>query len=273
LQSARERLKQYSSVRANIVEKVSIIDHSFTASGSYLQGKDLQLRLALNLEIGGNKGSLLEVCDGQVLWTRHDIKTGEKGVDQPHITRRDVREILKAAQKNGRVPVNSLVSDLGLGGLSGLLAALETDMTFQKKVAEESLDGRPVLRIEGSWNAEYLKRFGAAEKGDERAELPLFIPDLVRIAFDKETEFPRRITYLKQMPGRMILRPMLTVDFVKPVFNGPTNENDFLFTPPDRPQPVDITQLYLQRLLPPPTAPGAKPGAAPGAPLPPTKTP
>jgi hypothetical protein len=266
LQAARERVKQYSSVKTNIVEKVSIGDHSFTSTGSYLQGKDLQMRLALTLEIGGHKGSLLEVCDGQVLWTRHDIKTGDKGADQPQITRRDVREILKAAQKNGRVPISSLVADLGLGGLSGLLAAFESDMTFKKEVTAENIDGRPVLTIEGSWNDEYLKRFGASEKKkDARPELPLFIPDVVRISFDKETEFLRRIVYLKALPGRSVLQPMLTVDFLKPVFNGPVSENDFQFTPPDRPSPVDITQLYLQRLLPPPSAPGAKPDA-PAAP-------
>src|SRR5262249_32774890 len=37
LQHARDRMAELKSVRANIVEKVSIIDHSFTAKGSYLQ--------------------------------------------------------------------------------------------------------------------------------------------------------------------------------------------------------------------------------------------
>ena len=261
LQDSRSRLMQYASVKANIHERVSILDHSFIAKGSYLQGKNLQLRLEFSLELGGNKASLLEVCDGQVLWTRHEISSDAE------ITRRDVREILKAAERNGRVPQNTLIAELGLGGLPGLLAALEVDLDF-RRVSEDTIDSRPVIMIEGKWKPAFLQRLTGTKLEGKEKPMPPFIPDLARIYFDKETRFPRRIMYLKSLPDRKVLRPMLVLDFTKVVLNGPTSEQDFLFIPPDSPAPKELTHFYLERLL--QAAPAGEGG--PRSPLPETKT-
>ena len=118
LLSASDTLKSHASVRATMTEKVTIETNSFTAKGSYLQGQDLQLRMEFTVELRGQKASLLEVCDGQVLWSRHDL--GDK--DQTQITRRDVRQILKATEqaelrmKTSEEKANlnaSIVADLG----------------------------------------------------------------------------------------------------------------------------------------------------------------
>lgn len=256
LLSAADKLKSYASVRANITEKVSIQTRSFTAKGSYLQGQNLQLRMEFTVELGGVKGSLLEVCDGQVLWTRHDL--GEK--DQTQITRRDVRQILQAAEQAGQRLKNpdeqatlqtSIVADLGIGGLPALLASCAKDYDF-KNVSEGKIDDQDVVTIEGTWNAKYLEMWqGPKSKDKAPPPLPVYVPDLVRMSFDKQTEFPRRIEFLKQLPGQSAPSPLMTVDFTKVVFNGKVSRDDFVFIAPERPAPVDITQMYLQRLAPP----------------------
>ena len=240
LRSARKRIRLYSSIRAQIAETVALGDHSFTAKGSYLQGQNLQLRLEFSLEYGGNQGSLLEICDGQLLWTRHDI------AGEVHITRRDVRQILDAVQAAGAPPRQMIIADLGLGGLPGLLAAFDDHVDLDR-VVRETIDGRAVTMVEGTWNAQF--RAGFAGKGAKPDQpLPPLVPDLVRIYLDQETEFPRRIAFLKQVPGRKIHKATLTLDFTKLVLDKPVSEGDFLFVPPDKPTPADVTDLYIQRI-------------------------
>ena len=262
LLSASDKLKSHASVRANMTEKVSMQTNSFTAKGSYLQGQNLQLRMEFTVELRAQKASLLEVCDGQVLWSRHDL--GEK--DQTQITRRDVRQILKAteqaeqtlktADEKSRLNA-SIVADLGIGGLPALLAAFAKDYDFTK-ATDGKIDDRDVVILEGTWNADYRAMWlGAKSKDKTPPALPIYIPDSVRLSLDKETEFPRRIEYLKQIPGQSVPFVMMSVDFTKVVFNGKVSKDDFVFIPPERPAPIDITQMYLQRLTP-PKAPPAK---------------
>ena len=95
--------------------------------------------------------------------------------------------------------------------------------------------------------------------------------DAIRVYFDKTTLFPRRILYTKQIPGRKVSRPMLTLDFTNVKLNGPVSDQDFTFVPPATPVANDITQAYVGRLIgagggmPPGVAPpgAAPPGAAP----------
>ncbi len=255
LLSASDKLKSHASVRASISQKVTMPQHTAIAKGSYLQGQNLQLRMEFTIELGGQKGSLLEVCDGQVLWTRHDL--GEK--DQSQITRRDVRQILQAAEKAEqqiKTPdekasfQTSIISDLGIGGLPALLAAFSKDYEF-KSAKPGKIDDRDVMTLEGTWTTKYREMWlGAKAKDKTPPPLPFYIPDLVRISLDKETEFPRRIEYLKLNPGESTPSPLLTLDFTKVVFNGKVNRDDFVFIPPERPAPIDITQIYLQKLQP-----------------------
>ncbi|MES2789016.1 MAG: hypothetical protein V4719_05300 [Planctomycetota bacterium] len=255
LLSAAEKLKSHASVRANMSEKVAIQTHSFTAKGSYLQGQNLQLRMEFTVELGSQKGSLLEVCDGQVLWSRHDL--GEK--DQTQITRRDVRQILQAAEQaeqrlktpEEKAMLNaSIVADLGIGGLPALLAAFAKDYDFSK-ATDGKIDDREVVTLDGTWNAAYRAMWRDPKSKDKTPPpLPVYVPDSVRLSFDKETEFPRRIEYLKLIPGNSTPTALLTVDFTKVVFNSKVSRDDFVFIPPERPAPIDITQMYLQRLMP-----------------------
>lgn len=273
LLSASDKLKSHASVRANMTEKVTIETNSFTAKGSYLQGQDLQLRMEFTVELRGHKASLLEVCDGQVLWSRHDL--GDK--DQTQITRRDVRQILKATEQaelrmktpEEKANLNaSIVADLGIGGLPALLASFAKDYEFSK-ATDGKIDDRDVVTIEGTWNSSYRAKWqGPKAKDKTPPSLPIYVPDLVRISLDKETEFPRRIEYLKVLPGQSVPMTLLMVDFTKVVFNGKVSREDFVFIPPERPAAVDVTQMYLQQLLPP-----KAPAKAPPVPKDTTKQP
>lgn len=267
---ARDTLMGYRSVQATIREKVAIGDREFKATGSYVQGTDLKLRLEYEVTLGRGagavRGSLLQVCDGQLLWTRYLLEDGgskESGESQaePHITRRDVRRILDAAAKSGNIPENILLAELGLGGLPSLLASLESSLVFNEQ--EETADGK-YLVVSGTWKQQLRERLPANSDDNER--LPPHIPDAVRVYFDRENLFPRRILYLKRPVGRDYLRPMVSVDFVEVTLNAPVSGELFQYVPPDKVFPIDITSQYLQRLIAPQSSQTNAPAQQPALP-------
>ena len=261
LREAREKLLACRSIKTSLRETVALGERRFRAEGSYLQGSNLKLRLDFKVQVGSTEGSLLEVCDGGVLWTRH--RSGETS----SITRRDVRQILRAA--NGKIASNVLVAEMGLGGLPALLASLDDAMLFTG-YREEDIDGRAFTMIEGSWQPEFLEQL---KSGNKENRLPQHVPDVVRIWFDRETLFPRRIMYLRSPEGRHRSRPMITLDFLDVVLNAPVDDDEFYFVPPDGVVPRDVTNEYLQRLSQVKATPESKPGQKPGTATPPAAKP
>lgn len=241
LKAAREKLLRFNSIKAKIIENVAISDRRFKAEGVYLQGSNLRLRLELTVKAGSLTGTILEVCDGQVLYTQYSLG------DTPRITRRDVKQILEATKTATKNPESQLVAELGLGGLPALLASVEQAMKFAK-TREETIDGQTFTVLEGAWGKDFMDQWKAVNKKAER--LPEHIPDSVRIYLDSKTLLPRRFVYLKQPTEKGTPRPMVTLDFVDLVLNAPLNDDEFYYVPPDGINPDDITHAYLERLRP-----------------------
>jgi len=244
LKRARDKLIGYKSVRARIVENVVLGGRRFKATGSYLQGTDLRLKLEFQVRVGTSKsatqGSLLQVCDGDVLWTR--FKVG----DQVRITRRNVRKILKEAKVGNNLTRNLLIVELGLGGLPALLASIEK-VNYFNKVEKKQIDGKPFTVLSGGWIKKYRGQLSAGSKDGKT--LAAHIPDSLRIYFDRD-DFPRRIVFRKTPAGGSVSRPMVTLDFDKIVLNGKVDDAEFEFVPPKDVVPIDVTELYLRRLTP-----------------------
>lgn len=242
LEKAREKLLSYSTIQAEITEQVEIGPKPFIIKGKYLQKKDLKLRLEFQVqsrkEDGEPVGTLLEICDGQVLWTEHNIKGTSR------VTRRDVQAILKQANMKPDAPANLMVAELGLGGLPGLLAAIQKNMEFQS-VGEKTISGKALHVLNGTWKKEFLAQFQGQDPASA-VQLPAYVPDAVRIYLDQETLFPRRIVYLKK--DQDTLQGMVTLNFSKVSLNVPIPEKQFAYEPPDGVFPVDITHQYLKQL-------------------------
>lgn len=269
LARAREMLAKHDSIRANIVETIQLGGKSMTATGRYLQQGKLQMRLEFELKMGKTSGTLLEVCDGEILYTRHRVSKSQptkdkaqptKGDDAVRITRRNVKEILALAEQHNVAATNGLEAEMGLGGLAGLLAALQKTMTFDI-LQDETLDDQNVWMIQGEWTQEMFDRWAPPQppaetpksedgKATEQKprQLPALIPDVVRIYLDRQTGFPLKIQYSKKVPGRKIALPMLSLAFRDIELNTPIDENEFLFVPPETPRPADLTPIYRNRI-------------------------
>src|ERR1700722_12396021 len=149
LRGAREKLvaSGVRSIKSRIIERVSIGGRRFRLEGTYIQGTDLRVKLDFKVQSEateqGIEGSFLEICDGTILWTRHNV------AGQTRVTRRNVRQILEAS-KNSSQP-NLLVVALGFGGLPALLASLERSMKFEA-LTQEEVGRKKFTVIGGTWN-------------------------------------------------------------------------------------------------------------------------
>ena len=102
-------------------------------------------------------------------------------------------------------------------------------MSFNRR-REQSFQGRPFIIIEGTWNASFLQTL----TDDDRPvsdELPEYVPDRVRVYIDKATQFPHRVVYLKKVPGRQVLKPMVSLEFRNVKVNVRLADTVFSFKP------------------------------------------
>lgn len=262
LKRSRDQMLRYSSIRARIVEQVTLAEKSYRAEGRYLQlalkPGDWQMRMELAMKVGESEGSLLEVCNGTVLWTLTQIDAGAGGKKKDPknrevmLTRRNVQQILDAARKTGdfsEQTESDLLTSMGLGGLPALLTSLEQDMKLGS-VKEETLRDRPVLVISGTWSEPVAARMRRPGPGGSPGLLPPTVPDQVRIYLDKETGFPYRLLYLKKSPNRDVLKPMLVLDFRDVVLNEPIPASEFDYTPPQDVQSQDVTTQIIEGFAP-----------------------
>jgi len=244
LRLSQEKLKSLQPFRAEIVETIVVREKTFRAKGKYLQGKGLKLRLEFELEIGRTKGTLVQVCNGKTLWTQNTIGATVQA------TRRDVPRIIKElkqlSQAGTKPRPRQFETDLGLGGIEALLTSLERTMTFTLR-RERQVQGRPFVIIEGSWNATFLETL-TDDRRPSSGELPEYIPDRVRIYFDKTTQFPHRIVYMKKQPDREGLRPMVSLEFRKVEVNATIDDSVFVFKAGKGVQVQDVTNEFIKQV-------------------------
>lgn len=244
LQDARKRIEGYDSLKADLLETVLIGPRRFQAKGSYLHARGNKVRQEFRLTLKGADGkpltgSLLEVSDGSVMHSSRQIG------DQQQITRRDVNDIFTAIEKYPSIDAELLQAKLGIGGLPALLASLERSFQFTE-YKQETIQDSQYIMIGGGWKKSYLKRMRPKD-AEEDVELPPFIPDYVRVFFDENSLFPRRIFYYKKFDNK--LHPMLTLDLLNVQQNVPLGADDFKYYKPTEVVPADITQEMIDRII------------------------
>lgn len=257
LDRVRQELLKHRTIKADLLQTVTMGDQHFKIEGQYLSaaavsvGDHLISKLKLNYRIVPNQGvqgEILEVCDGKDLWTEVKLPDSKQSVaDSRRVTRRNVQQILSAvvaASKQQSIPDAACQVELGLGGMTALLASLERSMTFDA-MKEEQLDGHARTIIQGHWKKEVIARL-PKEKDDT---LPAFIPDLVRIYINNDTLFPEKIYYLKKQPQKKVFKSLVSIEFQNVEFDAAVDDAAFVYSlPADVAPPEDMTKQYIQRL-------------------------
>jgi outer membrane lipoprotein-sorting protein len=237
LKAAQERIGQHRTIRAEITELVGLTEPPYKMTGTYLSA-GLKLRLNYQAKLpSGASGQFTEISDGERLWSLTELPGSKR------VTRRDLRQILAAVESAKMRPERAASVDLALGGLPALLSSVQRTMDFD--AMKEETDGpHKVVILQGKWNEEWLAKL-VGKKGD----LPAHIPDSMRLYFAADTAFPERLVYLKQQPNKKY-KPLLDLQFRNVVLDGPVDDREFDFTPPEDVEPEDVTRQYLDQLFP-----------------------
>ena len=237
LAAARGKLDGYRTVRATLTQRVNFGTAKFAAAGTFLSAGGGRVRLTLDADAAGDHAQILQVCDGEVLHTQYRI--GET----TRATRRNVRTVRQAA---AGLPDPNLAADLGLGGLSGLLASLQTGMKWRAP-ARQRVGGREFLVLDGRWN----RRSRQGLKDRYGADLPDFVPIGVKLYLDADRLFPHRFHYWRkgetETAGRVTL---LSLDLSEVSVNGPVPPDAFAYALPEDADEDDVTLIALDRLAP-----------------------
>jgi outer membrane lipoprotein-sorting protein len=248
LERVRQELPKHLTIQADLTQQVSIGDQQFKTAGHYVQaGNKLAIRYTVNPDQGAH-GEMLEVCDGKELWTLLTLS------DSKRVTRRNVQQILAAAAAASKrdVPEAALNVEMGLGGITALLASLDRMMVFDV-MKEEEIDGQKRTVIQGHWKKDLAQRFPK----DKDDLLPPFVPDLVRVYINSRTLFPEKLLYLKKQATKKTFKPLVSLEFRNAEFDRAVDEEMFVFRVPDNIVPEDVTKVFIDRLSGP--AEGASP--------------
>jgi outer membrane lipoprotein-sorting protein len=243
LQRVRHELPKHQSIKADLAQSVSLGDQQFKITGQYLSaGLKMRLKYTVVRE-QGTDGEMLEVCDGKELWTVMELPGSKSLPATKRITRRNIQQIRVAVAAQNRNPAGSVVNlDLGLGGLTALLASLQNSMDFDA-MKEDETDGHSRTILQGRWKKELLKDFPK----DKDDALPAYLPDLVRLYVDTQTLFPVKLLYLKKIPTKKTFKPLVSLEFHDVEFDVPVEEKEFTFAP-EGTDVEDVTKQYLDRL-------------------------
>lgn len=248
LREARDRLYDSKSVRATFTERANFGTRRFAAKGSYLSGPFPALRLEYRVQIGGSEGVLIEVCDGTLLRTSKEIRPIDAKSTAPTVSqwaRKDIKQILLATNTPDVTDSAKLQAELSLGGIPTLLTSLERTMQFDV-YREQQWQEQPVIVIEGGWRPEALNRV-VQSLGAPMQQLAGLIPDRVRIYFDPQTLFPKRILYRKKIaltPPTFV--PLMALEFSDIQLNQEElDPSEFRYVPPKGVDEIDETPLYL----------------------------
>lgn len=262
--SARMIARQKSIV-AKVRHRATIYDRELIGSGEYAQGPELArlLRYQLRTQVDTHVVEMLQVADGRHLWISTQLK------DEPEIVRVDIDRVLAATDpKTAGEPAGDPNRQLGLGGLSQLLAAIERDFEFNT-VFRSQLGGLAVYGIEGRWKPAALTAFdavapkkGKTDSAAEQSKTENFrqhVPDRVVLFLGIDDLFPYRIEYRRATPAKPTegdspqnagvlagdpSKPLLVLEFFEVQFDVPLEERLFQFTPGTR-RWADITEKFL----------------------------
>lgn len=257
--AAVQTLERRDSIYAVIRQEVNLFGRHLVGSGSYLEqreGGKHRMRLELTLQIGDRTSSLVQVCDGDYLWTHRQL------LGKAELSRIDVSRASEALARAEKMPGKGGMGILpGLGGLPKILRGLHASFDFTH--AQQGRWGkrkRLVWRLRGQWKADRLlkilpnqKEAIAAGKPPELSELPQHLPDHVILLLGQEDLFPYRLEY-RRAAGKKDSwadapesRPLVTMQLYDVVLDGPVDRNRFIYNP-GKAEFSDHTDGFVQSL-------------------------
>jgi hypothetical protein len=231
-------VRKMERIAAKIEQDVDMLNQKFKLEGNYYKDTGHRIRLQLNLvEMAGeSKSTMLQVCDGKILWDFQRVLKMES------YRKREIAPILEKLKdpvldENFRILV---LSNMGFGGPEAMLSGLRKAVQFDQMLPDK-LDGVDVWIISGTWR-DRTNLMGANDRPlPPTASLPPYIPSNVRVFLGKIDAWPYKIEMIGNAPS-LLQEDTRAID---PATGRPVGQ-------PRKPPKVDPSRITLRyKLLPP----------------------
>lgn len=256
LRRAVAHLNAAGSIEAKVRQRVDLFDRELIGSGSYAQqGSGLTTRLRLEMRMRTDRAAteLLQVCNGETLWT-FNAADGLRTLRRVDLDR--VIDALRGDRDGGAAGGYSGGS-IGLGGLPWMLEGLRQFCEFAPAQSGR-LGDLNVLVLSGTWRSEKLlalvdaaerERIAAGGKFD-LARLPPHLPDSVVIHLGRDDLFPYRFDYRRTAPQHdspaAAAKTIVSLEFYEVLTGGAIPAERFTYKPGQG--AIDDTERYIERL-------------------------
>jgi len=243
-------LHRSAPLTADVLQIIQTPDETFRGTGKYWQAADGKSRLLIEMTVGESSGRMLQVSNGNVLWSIREIMTGDQpeqdaGNRRLRIERIDVQRLTDSLVESQLAPTDAIFARDTTGGLAGLLAALEAQMDF-RVVRHVSLQEQTCLVLEGTWKPTD-EQSSEDRKLFEKSLAPSR-PDLVRLFLRESDLLPLRYLCLKEHPHESRHYAQLAMELSQISEKVNFDPRLFDYRPPEDQVPDDVTHVYLSRL-------------------------
>ncbi len=260
-------LHNMGPISAEVLQIIQTPTQSYRATGKYWQAPQSKSRLLVEMEIDKASGRILQVSNGQVIWSVREITSEadranqaeksetekintekintekintekinteklntEKPQQRLQIERVDLQRLSDFAKATGVDETESRFAREMHSGLPGLLSSLEARMDF-RAVKQVSINQQPCIVLEGEWKA-------GTQENEFESEFAANVfqqsrPDLVRLFIRESDLFPMRYLCLKQHPDRSGYYAQLAMELTEVTQLPNLDPSMFNYRPPD----------------------------------------
>lgn len=277
LRQAVAQLSATGSIEAKVRQRIDLFDRELIGSGTYAQqGAGLATRLRLEMRMRADESAmdLLQVANGETLWT-FNAADGLRTLRRVDVDR--VQDALRGESSDARA-ASMPTGTIGLGGLSWVLDGLRQYCEF-KEVQTSKLGELEVFVVHGRWRTEKLlslvpeaeRRRMAAGGAIDATKLPQHLGDRVTIFLGRDDLFPYRFDYRRTLPpdqdgaegsgasatadkatatdsspSAVGTKPVMTLEFYEVRFGRNLPREMFAYKPGQG--AIDDTDRYIERM-------------------------
>ena len=267
-----QQLENRPNISANVQQRASLDGWLLEGGGRYLQQIDvgrqkIRVRFDLRGQIEGVQVRLLQVSDGDRLWTDQRMPQGQ------HVTSVDLRRLrrnlqlafaeLPAGEARG-LPLQLELS-VEQGGLPALIAGLRENFSFSPPVSLW-LGQTKVEGTIGVWKVEKLDHYFPPSEDEEStapanttAQIPSHLPASVLLVVGAADRFPYIIEFRRgdasgkivgngQTAFQLQSNPLMLLRFYERDFDTVINPEQFEYEQGMDVETIDLTAQRLERL-------------------------
>lgn len=259
IQALRKRLMNPTSpYSVKMLQFARVNDRREVIRSQYSQSGMLKSRLSVEMSFLGIHARLLQVSDGERLWTERQMvpRKQENPTETPvsvkpwlEVRRRQLSSLKRIVEENQLSLESPEVCQMICGGVPAMMASMERMFQWTQS-GNTSINQRPATVFEGTWEASSLLSL-EPKSPHQLMMFEHFRPDVVELSVDHQTGLPVRIVYYErnkeQKPARS---PVFAIEFQEWQFGQLEESETFQYRIPNGVVPVDETHECMVHLKP-----------------------